>query len=81
MLGTMHDNRPPIRDTGADTVCAFNPLRPDATQPYTPVLELMGFALVAAMVDGDPIAVAQQNYVRLGADNSIEAVYLFLGLE
>jgi hypothetical protein len=30
MLGTMHENRPSIRDAGADTVCAFDPLRPDA---------------------------------------------------
>jgi hypothetical protein len=33
------------------------------------------------MVDGDSIAVAQENYVRLRANDSIEAVYLFLGLE
>jgi hypothetical protein len=38
-------------------------------------------ALVATMVDGDSIAVAQENYVRLWANNGIEAVYLFLGLE
>jgi hypothetical protein len=38
-------------------------------------------AIVAAMVDGDSIAVAQENYVRLRANNGIEAIYLFLGLE
>src|ERR1700735_467796 len=81
MVGTMHENRPSIRNAGADTVCAFDPLRPDATQPYTPLLELAVLALVAAMVDGDSIAVAQQNHVRLRANNGIEAVYLFLGLD
>lgn len=81
MLGTMHENRPPIRYAGADTVCALDPLRPDATQPYAPLLELVVLALVATMVDGDSIAVAQENYVRLWANNGIEAVYLFLGLE
>jgi hypothetical protein len=81
MLGTMHENRPPIRDAGADTVCAFDPLRPDAAQPYTPVLELVVLALVSTMVDGNSIAVAQENYIRLRANNGIEAVYLFLGLE
>jgi hypothetical protein len=77
----MHESRPSIRDAGADSVCAFDPLRPDAAQPYTPLLELLVLALVATMVDGDSVAVAQQNYVRLRANNGIEAVYLFLGLE
>jgi hypothetical protein len=81
MLPTMHENRSSIRDTGADTVCAFDPLRPDAAQPYTPALELLVVASVATMVDGDSIAVAQENYVRLRANDGIEAVYLFLGLE
>jgi hypothetical protein len=81
MLGTMYPNRPSIRDAGADTVCAFDPLRPDATQPYTPTLELVLLALVATMVDGDSIAVAQENYIRLRANNGIEAVYLLSGLE
>ena len=80
MLGTMHEDRPSIRDAGADTVCAFDPLGPDAAQPYTPLPELLVLALVAAMVDSDSIAVAQENYVRLRANNGIEAVYLFLGL-
>jgi len=75
----MHENRPSIRDAGADTVGAFDPLRPDASQPYTPALELLVLAIVATMVDGDSIAVAQENYVRLRANNGIEAVYLFLG--
>jgi hypothetical protein len=81
MLGTMHENRPSIRDAGADSVCAFDLLRPDAAKPYTPVLELVVLALVATMVDGDSIAVAQENYVRLRANNGIKAVYLFPGLE
>ena len=81
MLGTMHENRPSIRDTGADTVCAFDPLRPDATQPDSPALELVIFTAIAAMMDGNSIAVAQENYVRLCANYGIEAVYLFLGLE
>src|ERR1700751_864175 len=81
MVGTMHENRPSIRDAGADTVCAFDPLRPDATQPYTPLLELVVLALVATMVDGDFLAIAQENDVRLRANNGIEAVYLFLGPE
>jgi hypothetical protein len=81
MVGTMHENRPSIRDAGADTVCAFDPLRPDATQPYTPLLELVVLALVATMVDGDSLAIAQENDVRLEANNGIEAVYLFLGQE
>jgi len=54
----MHENRPSIRDTGADTVCPFEPFRPDAAEPYTPVLELLGLTIVATMVDGDSIAVA-----------------------
>jgi hypothetical protein len=55
--------------------------RPDSAQPYTPALELLVLAIVAAMVDGDSIAVAKENYVRLRANDGIEAVYLFLGLE
>src|SRR5262249_14940542 len=81
MLATMHENRPSIRDAGADTVCAFDPLRPDAAKPYTPPLELLVLAIIPTMVDGDSIAVAQENYVRLQANNGIEAVDLFLGLE
>jgi hypothetical protein len=81
MVGTMHENRPSIRDAGADPVCTFDPLRPDATQPYTPFLELVVLALVATMVDGDSLAIAQENDVRLEANNGIEAVYLFLGQE
>jgi hypothetical protein len=77
----MHENRPSIGDAGADTVCTFDLLRPDAAQPYTPALELLDLAIVATMVDGDSIAVAQENYVRLRANNGVEAVYLFLGLE
>ena len=79
MLATMHENRPSIRDASADTVCAFDLLRPDAAQPYSPALEFLVFAIVATMVDGDSIAVAQENYVRLRANNGIEAVNLFLG--
>jgi hypothetical protein len=79
MLATVHENRLSIRDAGTDTVCAFDALRPDAAQPYTPALELLVFAIVATMVDGDSIAVAQENYVRLQANNGMEAVYLFLG--
>jgi hypothetical protein len=81
MRGTMHENRLSIRDAGADTICAFDPVRPDAAQPYTPLLELVVLALVATMVDGDSIAVALENYIRLRANNGIKAVYLFLGLE
>jgi hypothetical protein len=81
MLGTMHENRPSIRDAGADTVCAFDLLRPDAAQPYTPLFELAVLALVTTMVDGDSIAVAQESYIRLRSNNGIEAVYLFLGLD
>src|SRR5215510_2108879 len=81
MLGTVHENRPAIRDAGADTVCAFDPLRPDAAKPYTPALELVILAVVATMVDGDSFAVAQENYVRLRAHNRIKAIYFFLGLE
>jgi len=79
MLATVDDNRPSIRDAGADTVCAFDLLRPDPAQPYTPALELLVLAIVATMVDGYSIAVAQENYVRLQANDGIEAVYLFLG--
>src|SRR6185295_19241510 len=78
MLGTMHPNRPSIRDAGADTVCAFDLLRPDAAQPYTPALKLLILASLATMVDGDSIAVAQENNVRLRANDGIKAVYLFL---
>src|SRR5258708_14233028 len=81
MIGTMHENRPSIRYACADTVCALDPLRPDASKPYTPVLEVVVLALVATMVDGDSIAVTQENDVRLRADNGIKAVYLFLRLE
>jgi hypothetical protein len=81
MLGTMHENRASICDASADTICAFDLLRPDAAKPYTPALELVVLALVATMMDGDSLAVTQENYVRLRANNGIEAVYLFLGLE
>src|SRR6185295_11794464 len=81
MFSTMHQNRPSIRDAGADTVCAFDLLRPDTAKPYTPALELVILVIVATMVDGDSIAVAQENYVRLRANNGIEAVHLFLGLK
>jgi len=79
MLATVHHNGPSIRDAGPDTVCSFHLLRPDSAQPYTPALELLVLAIVATMVDVYSIAVAQENYVRLQANNGIEAVYLFLG--
>src|SRR5215813_12124111 len=56
MLGTMHERRPAICDTRADTVCAFEPLRPHATEPYSPALELVILTAFAAMVDGDSLA-------------------------
>jgi hypothetical protein len=45
------------------------------------LLELVVLALVATMVDGDSLAITQENDVRLQANNGIEAVYLFLGQE
>ena len=54
VLIAVHQNRPLIGNAGADAVGSFPLLRPDATQPNAPVLELVGVAVVPAVMDGDP---------------------------
>ncbi len=63
MLGSVDRYRPLLRDAGADAVGAFDLLRPNATEPGSPVFELARLHTFAAMLDRDPCGVAQQDGV------------------
>ena len=63
MLGSVDCYGPLLGDAGADAVGALDLLGPDAAEPGAPVFEVARFRLLAAMLDRDPRAVAEQNRV------------------
>jgi hypothetical protein len=55
-------------------------LRPHSPKPDAPFLELFGPGLISAVMNRNSVTVAQQNDVRLLADDRIKPVHLVLGL-
>src|SRR5260370_14122826 len=80
VLAAMHENWPPIRNARANTVGPFRLLRPHSPEPDAPFLELFGSGFLSAVMNRYSVTVAQQNDVRLLADDRIEPVHLFLCL-
>ena len=66
--------------TGADAVGAFDLLGPDAAEPDAPTLEMVGAGFVAAMVNRHSGAVTEKDDVALLADDGIQAIDLFPGV-
>src|SRR5215510_9702069 len=63
MLGPVDCYGPLLGDARADAVGTFDLLRPNATEPGSPVFELARLHTFAAMLDRDTSAVAEQNRV------------------
>jgi len=80
MLAAVDKNRPLFGDTGSDSVCAFDLLRPDAAKPDAPMFELIRPYFIAAMVNSNSIAVTQKNHIPLLPDDRIEAIDFFTGV-
>src|ERR1700741_4187812 len=69
MLCLVHSYGAAIGYAGADAVGSLHSLRPHGAEPYAPIAELRRTFVVAAMVDGDPVGVAEQgNVARLAHD-------------
>src|ERR1700730_267544 len=81
MLPAMDENRTLFNDRSSDSIGPLDLLGPDSAQPDAPMFELLCFRVVAAMLNGDSIAIAQQNDVIFLPDNGIEAVDLFPRME
>jgi len=71
MLGSVDRYGPLLGDAGADAVSTFDLLRPDATEPGSPVFELARLHTLAAMLDCDPGGVAEQNRISGLADHFV----------
>src|SRR5262245_13290133 len=78
VLVAMNADRALLDDAGADTVRAFDVLRPHSSQPPSPVLELVRHRLIAAMVESDSLCVAQQDDVPQLPHDRIETINLLL---
>jgi hypothetical protein len=77
MLPAVDENWTLFNDRSSDSVGPLGLLGPNSAQPDAPVFKLLRFPLVAAMLNGDSFAIAQQNDVILLPDNGIQAVDLF----
>jgi hypothetical protein len=80
VLAAMDTNRPLFSDASAYPVCAFKFLRPDTSNPNTPMFELFSFRRITAMVNGYAMGVAKQNDVPLLADDRIKTIDFVLGM-
>src|SRR5262245_61077631 len=78
VLRAMDADRLPFDDARADTVRAFDVLRPDAAKPHAPVLELVRHRLIAAMVESDSLRVAQEDDIVQLPHDRIETIDAFL---
>src|SRR6267154_6672871 len=81
MLPAVDENRPLFNDRSSDSVRPLDLLGPNSAQPDAPMFELLRFRLVAAMLNGNSFAIAQQNDVILLPDNGIKTVDLFPRVE
>jgi hypothetical protein len=77
VLTTMDQQGTLLGDAGADAVGALDLLGPDPAEPDAPAFEIVGPGFIAAMVNGDPRIVAQENHVALLADDGVETIDLF----
>jgi hypothetical protein len=71
VLPAMNQHRPLFGDASPDAVGAFDLLGPHAAEPDAPVLEIVGAAFIAAVMNRHAIFVAQQHYVSQLAHNRI----------
>jgi hypothetical protein len=81
MLVAMNTYRPLFGNARADSVCAFDLLRPDTSGPDSPVFELLDLRFITAMVNSYAISVAKQNDISLLADDRVKTIDLFLSLD
>jgi len=74
MLSAMNEDRSFFGDASPDAVCAFNLFGPYAAKPDAPLLEVVGPAFIASMMDCHAVTVAQQNDIPLLPDDRVETV-------
>src|SRR5436309_3245412 len=78
VLIKVHADGALLGDAGADTVRAFDALGPDAPGPRAPILELFRCRLIATVLQGNAVGVAQQDHVARLPNNRVEVIDLFL---
>ena len=81
MLVTMDENGPLFGNARADSVCAFDCFRPNSSDPDAPAFKLFGLRFITTVVNSYSIGVAQQNDISLLADDGIETIDFFLGID
>src|SRR5882672_360825 len=74
MLRAMNRDRALFGDAGPYAVGAFDPLRPDAALPDSPVLEVSDSARIAANVDDDAVRRGEQQGIPDLADDGVQAI-------
>ncbi len=78
MLFAMDQNRPLFSDARADPICTLDLLGEDTSGPNSPSLELLVPGFVAAVVNRNAFAVAQQNDIAFLANDRKQTIDLFL---
>ena len=74
VLIKVHADGALLGDAGADTVRAFDALGPDAPGPRAPILELFRCRLIATVLQGNAVGVAQQDHVARLPNNRVIAI-------
>src|SRR5262245_51878763 len=77
VLPAMDQHWPLFGDASPDAVCALNSFRPNASEPNSPMFEIVRPRLIASVMDRYSILVAQQDDVLLLPDNRIKAINFF----
>jgi hypothetical protein len=77
----VNSDRSFLDDADSDTVRALEFLRPHATEPRSPIPELIRFRLLAAMLDSHARGVAKQNCIPRLANHPVKAIYFLLSTE
>src|SRR5262245_21147174 len=77
----MDTNWPLFSNASADPICAFKFLRPDTSNPDTPIFELFSFRRITPMVNCYAIGVAKQNDIPLLAHDRIKTIDFVLGMQ
>src|SRR5882724_3503712 len=80
MLTLMNRNGAFLGDACADPIGSLDLLGPNTAEPYSPILELLGFRRIATMIDYNAAAVAKQDDVVRPPHDVVEAVELVLGI-
>jgi hypothetical protein len=68
-------------NAGANAIGSFGLFGPHAAQPCSPMLELVGFCLIAAMIDCNTFVITQEDGVSCLPHNFIEALQLVLRID